>query len=249
MKSPRSFRRLGRFRLSVAVIVAVAIVALGGTAGPVAAQTVVPPANTFPKKDVTVVVSIPANQIPNNVTGFRVQATCSLIPGTADGLSSAVSPVVSAGVTLTFPTTYNDTTLCNFRLTVLGTGARPLLLTSNSVDGANVGFRYLDVVDGVTVDPQTVIEIGPLLVKALSTIRFGAPAPAPTTTTTTTTPTTTTAPPTTTTTVAPPTTQATLATVVPTLAPVVTAPPVRRAVRICVKRVKGRCTRTRLVIR
>lgn len=238
MNASRTVSRVRRHRRSIAsLIVGVAALAAAGVTGvgPVSAQTVVPPGNVFPRKDIAVVVAIPANQIPSNVTGFRVQANCSSIPGTADGLSSAVSPVVSAGVTLTFPTTYNDVTQCTFRLTVLGTGPRPLVTTANSVDNANVGLRYVDVVDGVTVDPQTVLEIGPLLIKPLSTIRFGAAAPPPTTTTTTTTTaaptsTTTSAPPTTTR-VAPPTTQVTVVTVAST-APVVTAAPARRTVRI-----------------
>jgi hypothetical protein len=246
----RAFRTL-RYRPMVVSAAVGFLLVVAGAVGErsAGAQTVVPPAGTFPKKDIGVTISIPANQIPNNVTGFRVLATCTLIPGTADGNSTALSPVVLSGAALTFPTTYNDNTQCTFRLSVLGTGPRPLVLSANSVDGANVGFRYVDVVDGVTVDPQTVIEIGPFLVRTLSTIRFGAAAPTTTTSTTTTTtaPTTSTTT-TTTTTVAPPTTQATVPTVPPTAAPVVTTPP-RRVVRVCSKRVNGRCTRTRLVVR
>lgn len=235
-----------------AVVGAVALGLLAVGIQEVGAQTttttipVIPPASAVTSKTVSVFLGIPFSQIPLNVTGFRVDFLCLNSPGTFDGVWNGTATAFSTGTTITASIPYNATTYCNVRLTVTGTGSRPLILTSNSVDAANVGFRYLDVVDGITVDPQTVIEIGPLLVKDLNTVRFGTQAPV-TTTTTTTAPTTTTAAPTTT--VAPATTSAPTTTQPP--APVVAKPPVAttttvkktRLVKVCARRVRGRCTK------
>lgn len=212
---------------------------------------IVPPPTQFSTKNLRIELGFPANAVPANVSGFRVNLFCTLSPATFDGGWSAIITYGATGTAATVPTPFNANTQCNLRLTVLGVGNRPLILGANSFDAVNVTFRYLDTVDGVAVDPQTVIEIGPFMVKDISTVRFGAAAPAPPTTTTattapTTTTTTTTLPPTTTTTttttVAPPPT-----TVAPRPATITTAP--RRTVRICVKWVKGKCTVTRLVRR
>lgn len=209
-------------------------VVLGAPAA--SAQTVpgiVPASTAFTSKDLRVVLGFPSNTVPSNVTGFRVNLFCTASPATFDGTWTAIVTFGTTGTAATVPTPFTSTTQCVIRLTVLGTGSRPLLLTSNSIDAVNVAIRYLDTVEGIAVDPQTVIEFGPILVKDFSTIRFGAAAPAPTTTTTTTT----------TTTVAPTTRPSTIQ---PTTT---TARRPVRYVRVCVKRVKGRCTVTRRVRR
>ena len=216
---------------------------------------IVPPAGTIVSKDIVMAIGIPAASVPSNVTGFRVDMLCTDSPATFDGTWTASATYTGTGQSVAVPTPFTDKTQCTFRLTVLGTGARPLVLTGNSVDAANVGFRYLDVVDGVTVDPQTVVAIGPLLIRDMKTLRFGAGPPpttttttvAPATTTTTVTPViTTTLPPTTTN--APTTVAATLPPPPPTTASPTTAPrlPIVRVVRVCTKRVKGKCVKTAL---
>ena len=222
-------------------------VVLGAPAA--SAQTVpgiVPASTAFTSKDLRVVLGFPSNTVPSNVTGFRVNLFCTASPATFDGTWTAIVTFGLTGTAATVPTPFTSTTQCVIRLTVLGTGSRPLVLTSNSVDSANVTIRYLDAVDGVAVDPATVIEFGPIVVKDFSTIRFGAAAPVPTTTTASTT---------TTTTTSTTTTSTTSTTVAPTTRPSTIQPttttarrPVRY-LRVCVKRVKGRCTVTRLVRR
>ena len=209
------------------------------------AQTVpgiVPPPTPFTTKDLRVELGFLTNTVPPNVSGFRVNFFCTATLATFDGTWTAVVTFGTTGTAATVPTPFTSATQCVVRLTVLGSGSRPLLLTNNSVDGTNLTVRYLDTVDGVAVDPQTVIEFGPILVKDVSTIRFGAAAPPPTTTSTTTT--TTPTPTTAATTVAPTTTRS--STIQPTTT---TVRPSVRYVRVCVKRVKGRCSVTRLVRR
>ena len=228
------------------------LIAVSGS-GAANAQTVpgvVPPATPFTTKDLRVELGFPANAVPSNVSGFRVNFFCTASPATFDGTWTAIANFTTTGTGATVPTPFSSITQCVVRLTVLGTGSRPLILTSNSIDGFNVSIRYLDTVDAIAVDPQTVIEFGPILVKDVSTIRFGAAAPAPTTTTTTSTSTTTTTSTTASTTTTIPTTVAPTTTQVATTRPVtaVARRPVR-SVRVCVKRVKGKCTVTRLVRR
>lgn len=250
--------RLSRRMLGVVSLI---FVLVGGAASVGNAQTVpgvVPPASTITSKDIRVDLGFPANAVPTNVSGFRVDFFCTSSPATFDGTWTAIIQYPSTGTSATIATPFTATTQCTVRLIVQGTGNRPLVLSSNSVDSTNVTFRYLETVGGVAVDPQTVIEIGPILVKDFATLRFGVAAPAPTTTTTipptTTTIPTTTVPPTTTTTTLPPTT--TTASRPPTTAALAPRPPVTttvrrpvRYVRICVKRVKGKCTATRVVRR
>lgn len=225
---------------------------------------IVPPAGTIVSKDIVIAIGIPATSVPSNVTGFRVDMLCTDSPATFDGTWTARATYTGTGQSVAVPTPFTDKTQCTFRLTVLGTGARPLVLTGNSVDAANVGFRYLDMVDGITVDPQTVVAIGPLLIRDMKTLRFGA-APPPTTTTLAPAATTTTVAPVTTTTAttlpptttnAPTTAAATLpppppTTASPTTASPTTAPrlPIVRVVRVCTKRVKGKCVKTALLRR
>ena len=249
-------------RLAVGLAVVVGALTFSSVANAQTTPGIVPPASTIVTKDIRIEIGIPVASIPTNVSGFRVNMLCAASPATFDGNWTAIATFTATGQSVAIPTPFNDTTQCNVRLTVLGTGARPLVLTANSVDAANVSFRYLGVVDGVTVDPQTVIEIGPLLVKPLQTVRFGAAAPAPTTTTTVA-PTTTTIAATTTTVAATTTTTTTTTTAAPTTTlatlppttqppPTVTKAPARRVVRIvrvCAKRVNGKCVKTRLVRR
>ena len=249
--------RVGAGMAGMAALTVLTVLTMFSLSPEANAQTtpgIVPPAGTIVSKDVVIAIGIPAASVPSNVTGFRVDILCTESPATFDGTWTARATYTATGQSVAVPTPFTDKTQCTFRLTVLGTGARPLVLAVNSVDAANVGFRYLDMVDGVTVDPQTVVAIGPLLIRDMKTLRFGAGPPLPTTTLAPATTTTTVAPVTTTTlapttTNAPTTVAATLpspTTASPTIAP---RQPVVRVVRVCTKRVKGKCVKTALVRR
>ena len=251
--------RVGAGMAGMAALTVLTVLTMFSLSPAANAQTtpgIVPPAGTIVSKDIVIAIGIPATSVPSNVTGFRVDMLCTDSPATFDGTWTARATYTGTGQSVAVPTPFTDKTQCTFRLTVLGTGARPLVLAVNSVDAANAGFRYLDVVDGVTVDPQTVVAIGPLLIRDMKTLRFGAGPPPPTTTlapattTTTVAPVTTTTPPPTTTN-APTTVAATLPPPPPTTASPTTAPRVSvvRVVRVCTKRVKGKCVKTALVRR
>jgi hypothetical protein len=261
-EQPVGSRRLNRLvrrpvrLLAVSTLAGLVLVAAAESVRAQSTPGIVPPASAT-SKNVAVIIGIPNAAVPNNVTGFTVTEICSSFPNTSDGTFSSTSQSVGVGATLLFPTAYNDLTQCSFRLTVLGSGNRPLILTANSVDAVDVGFRYVDTVNGVTVDPQTVVEVGPFLIKPITSVRFGAAPPVTTTTTAPTTtlspttlpvPTTTLAPATTPTTMVPSTTvvSTTLTTVV-VVRPTTTIRSRTKTVRVCTKRVRGRCTKTKLV--
>ena len=72
------------------------------------------------------------------MSGFRVNFFCTASPATFDGMWTAIANFTTTGTGATEPTPFSSTTQCVVRLTVLGTGSRPLILTSNSIDGFNL---------------------------------------------------------------------------------------------------------------
>ncbi len=189
-------------RARTAVLCALTVV-LGvgvGLGVPVPAQTVVGTLST-----ITTIVNIPG-QLPNGVTGYRVEYDCNSMPGYQDGLIS-VATFPTTGGTVSPQFRLASTTSCKFRLFVLGTGVRSIFGNAVYIGGAPRAITYPTLVNGVTYDANTVIETEPVAVIVGTTVIFGAFPIAPTTTiaAATTTTTSTTRPPTTT--VAPTTTR------------------------------------------
>lgn len=185
---------------------------VGPVSGGVSAQTA--ESTIPPQQSIKFVVNIPG--APSGVTGYQVDSICRNVPGAGNG---------NAAVTMTFPVAggtsearfpLSATTNCSFRITVLGTGPRPLSLPNVNVGGEQRGWFYVP-----TTDPQTSIETAPIAITGPTTVIFGT-VPIVVATTTTSTSTTT---PTTTSTTTSTTTTTTTTLPVTTSAPVTTQPP------------------------
>ena len=216
--------RSGSARLVAALAVAGA--ALGGV-GRADAQTSTTIASGTPQP-ISVVVNIPGQQ-PAAVTGYRADVICRNILGLSAGgalLQGLTFPVSGGSGTVTV--NMQPGTNCSFRLSVLGTGPRPLNGNGVLVGGTLRGITFPTSIDGVAVEANSVVETAFIPVEAATQAVFGQPpvpttvAPttvAPTTVAPTTVVVTTTVPPTT----VPPTTVPPT-TVAPTTAPPVTVP-------------------------
>ena len=191
------------------------------------AQTTIPPL-----RPITVTVNL-TFATPAGVTGYRVDAICKNVPGTSTGDLNLSIAFGSQGGSGQFLAPLDTTVSCAFGVAVLGTGPRPLAGNSIVVGGLNRAVSFVSTLDGVAVDPETVIQTEPIPITGATTVLIGPPP------TTTTTPTTTTAPTTTApTTTRPPTTvpatpPTTTAAVVVTAAPTTVKKVVVR--RVCVK--------------
>ena len=204
------------------------------------AQTTIPPL-----QPIAVTVNL-TFATPAGVTGYRVDAICKNVPGTPTGELNLSIAFGSQGGSGQFLAPLGATVSCAFRVAVLGYGPRPFAGNSIVVGGVNRAVSFLSTLDGVAVDPETVIQTEPIPVTGATAVLVG---PLPTTTTTTAT-TTTVAPTTaTTTTTRSPTTQPTTSTSTTSTSKaatvVVTAVPttVRKVVlrRVCVKVRAKRC--------
>ena len=214
------------------------------------AQTTIPPLQAIA---VTVNLTFAT---PAGVTGYRVDAICKNVPGTPTGDLTLSIAFGSQGGSGQFLAPLGATVSCAFRVAVLGNGPRPLAGNAIVVGGVNRAVSFISTLDGVVVDPETVIQTEPIPITAATTVLIG-PLPTTTTTTaTTTTATTSTVAPTTattTTTTRSPTTQPTTSTsttstlkaATAVVTAVLTAVPttVRKVVlrRVCVKVRAKRC--------
>ena len=211
------------------------------------AQTTIPPL-----QPIAVTVNL-TFATPAGVTGYRVDAICKNVPGTPTGDLTLSIAFGSQGGSGQFLAPLGATVSCAFRVAVLGNGPRPLAGNSIVVGGVNRAVSFISTLDGLVVDPETVIQTEPIPITAATTVLIGPLPTATTTTATTTTATTTTAtttaPTTTTTTTRSPTTQPTTSTSTTLTSKaatvVVTAVPttVRKVVlrRVCVKVRAKRC--------
>ena len=221
-------RRMGRLGvLTVATAAALLAPAVAN------AQTTIPPL-----QPIAVTVNL-TFATPAGVTGYRVDAICKNVPGTSTGDLNLSIAFGSQGGSGQFLAPLGTTVSCAFGVAVLGTGPRPLAGNSIVVGGLNRAVSFVSTLDGVAVDPETVIQTEPIPITGATTVLIGPPP------TTTTTPTTTTAPTTTApTTTRPPTTvpatpPTTTAAVVVTAAPTTVKKVVVR--RVCVKVRAKRC--------
>ena len=160
--------------------------------------------------------------LPPGLTGYRIDALCSKVAGLAlPGAQTLTASLPVSGGTVTLPLAVQTGTNCAFRLSALGTGPRPINGNGVFIGGSPRAVSFPVSVDGVAVQPLSVLESVAVPVEASTDVVFGSAVPVTTSTTTTTT-TTTTRPPTT----SPPTTVA--APVVTVTLPPVTSPPVAR---------------------
>lgn len=226
--------------------------ALGGAMSSVSAQTTVTPAALQP---ITIRVAI-GGEVPNGVAGYRAEALCQNVPLSAVPIYRVGIDFGRGGGTGQVLVPLASTVSCAFRLTVQGTGPRPLIGNGIFVGGVGRGIFFPTVVDGVTVDASTVAETDYIPVTAPTLVIWGdAAALAASTSTTTIATTTTSSPPTTatTTTIATTTTTTRPPNPMPT-APATTQPPTttpgstRVIVRkVCVKVRKRACVAYRYV--
>ena len=226
-------RRMGRLGvLTVATAAALLAPAVAN------AQTTIPPL-----QPIAVTVNL-TFATPAGVTGYRVDAICKNVPGTSTGDLNLSIAFGSQGGSGQFLAPLGTTVSCAFGVAVLGTGPRPLAGNSIVVGGLNRAVSFVSTLDGVAVDPETVIQTEPIPITGATTVLIGPPptttTTAPTTTAPTTTAPTTTAP----TTTRPPTTvpatpPTTTAAVVVTAAPTTVKKVVVR--RVCVKVRAKRC--------
>ena len=221
-------RRMGRLGvLTVATAAALLAPAVAN------AQTTIPPL-----QPIAVTVNL-TFATPAGVTGYRVDAICKNVPGTSTGDLNLSIAFGSQGGSGQFLAPLGTTVSCAFAVAVLGTGPRPLAGNSIVVGGLNRAVSFVSTLDGVAVDPETVIQTEPIPITGATTVLIGPPptttTTAPTTTTPTTTALTTTRPPTT----VPATPPTTTAAVVVTAAPTTVKKVVVR--RVCVKVRAKRC--------
>ena len=205
------------------------------------AQTTIPPL-----QPIAVTVNL-TFATPAGVTGYRVDAICKNVPGTPTGDLTLSIAFGSQGGSGQFLAPLGATVSCAFRVAVLGNGPRPLAGNAIVVGGVNRAVSFISTLDGLVVDPETVIQTEPIPITAATTVLIGPLPTATTTTATTSTVAPTTA--TTTTTTRSPTTQPTTSTSTTLTSKaatvVVTAVPttVRKVVlrRVCVKVRAKRC--------
>ena len=234
----------GRFR-RLAVITALATAVGLVTAPAVNAQTTIPPLQAI---SVTVNLNVAT---PSGVTGYRFDSMCRGVPGTPTGELNLSLAFGSSGGTGQVLVPLSSTVSCAFRLVVLGSGPRPLI--GNAIFVGNVArpVGFPTTVDGVAVDPSTVIETAQIPITGATTVLVG---PAVTPPTTTVAPTTTTAAPTTTrppATTTPPTTAVVVVPASPTTKAVAvpTKKPVKKVLtkRVCTKIRHKKCVAYRRV--
>jgi hypothetical protein len=194
---PQTFPRAA----AVAALALVPVVALTTEAAFAQTTTTIAPVPAS-VLDVTVNVLGP---LPPGVTGYRLDATCrgvAGVPANEPRLATAQFPKEGGKATITIYLLKGAN--CTFRVTVLGTGPRPLTGNVISVGGENRKVNFPTQIDGATIDPSTVIETDPIPLEASTAVIIGQnPA-----TTTTVAPTTTLVAPTTTKLVTPATTAA-----------------------------------------
>ena len=157
------------------------------------AQTTVTPAALQP---ITIRVAL-GGEIPSGVTGYRADALCQNVPLSAVPIYRVGIDFGRTGGTGQVQVPLASTVSCIFRLTVQGSGSRPLIGNGIFVGGVGRGIAFPTVVDGVTVDASTVAETGYIPVTAPTLVIWGDAAALAASTSTTTTTSTTTAPTTT----------------------------------------------------
>ena len=185
--------------------------------------------------------------LPPGLTGYRIDALCSKVAGLAlPGAQTLTVSLPVGGGTATLPIAVQTGTNCAFRLSALGTGPRPINGNGLFIGGSTRAVSFPVNVDGVPVEPLSVMESVTVPLEASTDVVFGSAVPVATSTTTTTpsttTPSSTTRPPTTTT--RPPTTTVAAPVVAVTLPPV-TSPPVARPPGTARRGVVVRLTRDR----
>ena len=235
---PSSRSRVRRFAVAAGVAATAVLVAVPDAE----AQTTIPPLQA-----ITVTVNLNF-ATPAGVTGYRFDTNCKNVPGTATGDLNLSLAFGSTGGTGQVLAPLSSTVSCAFRLAVLGSGPRPLAGNTISVGGVPRAVTFQTTLDGVAVDPETVIQTDQIPVTAATTVLVGTAPVAPTTTTvvptTTTRPVATTAPTTTTAVVvvtAPPTTAK---------AVVITEPVVKTRLvsrRVCTKIRNKKCVVSKIV--
>ena len=166
--------RMAGLGLFTGVTILAALVAATGTA----------PAQT----PVTNVASIKitlnsAGQIPNGLTGYRVDVVCSGVAGLpAPGAQTLVASLPTQGGSVTVPVAVQAGTNCAFRLAALGTGPRPINGNAAYVGGVQRAVRFPATVNGAAVDPFTVIETVAVPIEASTDVVFGSLTPVTTST-------------------------------------------------------------------
>ena len=154
--------------VALAVIPLLAAGATAASAQTTSTTIVAVPASTL---DVTVNILGP---LPPGVTGYRLDSTCRGVAGVAANeprLATAQFPKEGGRATITIYLLKGAN--CAFRLTVLGTGPRPLSGNVMVVGGENRKVNFPTQVDGATVDPFTVIETDPIPLEASTTVIIG----------------------------------------------------------------------------
>ena len=131
-----------------------------------------------------------AGQIPNGLTGYRVDVVCSGVAGLpAPGAQTLVASLPTQGGSVTVPVAVQAGTNCAFRLAALGTGPRPINGNAAYVGGVQRAVSFPTTVNGAAVDPLTVIETVAVPIEASTDVVFGSLTPVTTSTTSTVAPT------------------------------------------------------------
>lgn len=124
-----------------------------------------------------------AGQIPNGLTGYRVDMLCSGVAGLpAPGTQTLVAALPIQGGSVTVPVAVQAGTNCAFRLVALGTGPRPINGNAAYVGGVQRAVSFPSTVNGAAVDPFTVIETVAVPIEASTDVVFGSLTPVATST-------------------------------------------------------------------
>ncbi len=124
-----------------------------------------------------------AGQIPNGLTGYRVDVVCSGVAGLpAPGVQTLVASLPTQGGSVTVPVAVQAGTNCAFRLAALGAGPRPINGNAAYVGGVQRAVSFPTTVNGAAVDPLTVIETVAVPIEASTDVVFGSLTPVTTST-------------------------------------------------------------------
>ena len=124
-----------------------------------------------------------AGQIPNGLTGYRVDVVCSRVAGLpTPGAQTLVASLPTQGGSVTVPVAVQAGTNCAFRLAALGTGPRPINGNAAYVGGVQRAVSFPTTVNGAAVDPLTVIETVAVPIEASTDVVFGSLTPVTTST-------------------------------------------------------------------
>jgi hypothetical protein len=199
------------------------------TAGTTTTTTTIPisvPAGFLPPQQ-PINITVRFTNTPAGTSGYRMEVECLNVPGTDSGQLTVILTYPREGGTGPAFVPAWSGLRCAFRLTVLGFGQRALFATQvlSGTNPPNVAVAYSqpNVVNGVAVEPGTVVQTAPIFIPTALNVVFGDVASNPVQLSASTSTSTTTS---TTTTIRPSTTSTTSSTLVPTtLRPITTLPP------------------------